>query len=155
MTPSFFQLIVKCKFPSLLCVILGGEHVPQHQLEVWWAKVKHVVVAYGMTETTIVSTVVEFSESTEHTSSNIIGLPFPNVTYYVLDIHMQPLPVGAMGELYIGGGGVGRGYLNRPDLTCETFIKNPFCPNNRSRIYKTGDMITLLPDGSIFLHWVE
>ncbi|MCP4318537.1 MAG: AMP-binding protein, partial [Hyphomicrobiales bacterium] len=149
-TPSIFELVINCELPSVMCITLGGEIVPQHQLEAWWDKVKHFVIGYGSTETTFGCTALEFEDSTKHVSSNIIGLPFPNVTYYVLDTHLQLVPVGVVGELYIGGDGVGRGYLNRPDLTCKAFIKNPFSSDDGSRIYKTGDMVKLLPDGSIF-----
>ncbi|MCP4319528.1 MAG: AMP-binding protein, partial [Hyphomicrobiales bacterium] len=121
MTPSLFQLISSCDLPSVVCIALSGEHTPQHYVETWQDKVKYFVIDYGPTETTIACTAMEFDDSTEHVSSNIIGLPFPNVTYYVLDAHLQPLPVGMMGELYIGGDGVGRGYLNRPDLTRKAF----------------------------------
>ncbi len=134
----------------MVCITLGGECVLQHQLDVWRDKVNHFVIDYGPTETTIACTALEFDESTEHTSPNIIGFPLPYVSYYVLDAHLQLLPVGVMGELYIGGDGVGRGYLNRPDLTRKAFIKNPFSSNEGSRIYKTGDMVKLLPDGCIF-----
>ncbi|MCP4319881.1 MAG: amino acid adenylation domain-containing protein, partial [Hyphomicrobiales bacterium] len=150
MTPSLFELVVNCNRPSVVCINLGGERVLQHQLDMWRENIKHFVISYGLTETTIACTSMEFDYRTEHVSSNIIGLPFPNVTYYVLDAHLQPLPVGVMGELYIGGDGVGRGYLNRSDLTCKAFIKNPFSSNDGSRIYKTGDIVKLLPDGSIF-----
>ncbi|MCP3665942.1 MAG: amino acid adenylation domain-containing protein, partial [Gammaproteobacteria bacterium] len=150
MTPPIFDLVVNCGLPSVVNIALGGERVLQHQVEGWRDRVKHFVIAYGPTETTVVCTALEFDENTEHMSSNIIGLPFPYVTYYVLDAHMQLLPMGVMGELYIGGGGVGRGYLNRPDLTRKVFIKNPFSSDNKNRIYKTGDMVKLLPDGSIF-----
>ncbi len=150
MTPSHFELVVHCDLPSVVCLNLGGEHVPQYYVEAWQDKVKYFVNAYGHTETAIACTGMEFDNSTEHKSSNIIGFPFPNVTYYVLDAHLQLLPVGVMGELYIGGDGVGRGYLNRPDLTRKAFIKNPFSSNEGSRIYKTGDMVKLLSDGSIF-----
>ncbi len=150
MTPSLFELVVDCDLPPVECIVLGGERVLQHQLEAWQDKVKHFVIAYGPTETAIACTALEFDNSTEHESSNIIGLPFPNVTYYVLDPYLQPVPVGVIGELYIGGDGVGRGYLNRPDLTRKAFIKNPFSSDEGSRIYKTGDMVKLLSDGSIF-----
>ncbi len=148
MTPSLFELIVKCDHPSLVCITLGGECVLQHQLEIWRDRVKHFVIAYGPTETDW-CTALEFDDNTEHASSNVIGFPLPYVTYYVLDTHLQPLPVGVMGELYIGGDGVGRGYLNHPDLTRKAFIKNPFSSDDGNRIYRTGDMIKLLPDGSI------
>ncbi|MCP3667766.1 MAG: amino acid adenylation domain-containing protein, partial [Gammaproteobacteria bacterium] len=149
MTPSVFELIVECSFPSLVCITLAGEHVPQHQLEMWRDKVQHFVVGYGPTETDM-CTAMEFNSSVEHRSSNIIGFPLPNVTYYVLDTHLQPVPVGVVGELYIGGDCVARGYLNRPGITRKAFIKNPFSSDDGSRIYKTGDMVKLLHDGSIF-----
>ncbi|MCP4663693.1 MAG: AMP-binding protein, partial [bacterium] len=150
MTPSLFELVVKCDLPSVVNIRLAGERVPQHQLEMWQGKTKHFVISYGPTETTTGCTAMEFDNNMEHASSNIIGYPLPHVTYYVLDTHLQLLPVGVMGELYIGDEGVGRGYLNRPDLTRKTFIKNPFSSGDSSCIYKTGDMVKLLPDGSIF-----
>ncbi len=122
----------------------------QHQLKMWQGKVKHFANVYGPTETTVWCSAMEFDDSTGHASSNIIGFPLPYVTYYVVDAHLQPVPVGVMGELYIDGDGVGRGYLNRPDLTRKTFIKNPFSSDDGRRIYKTGDIVKLLPDGSIF-----
>ncbi|MCP4319527.1 MAG: AMP-binding protein, partial [Hyphomicrobiales bacterium] len=121
MTPSLFELVVKCALPSVVSITLAGEHVPQQQLETWQDKVKHFVISYGPTETTIGCTAMEFDESTDHASSNIIGLPLPYVTYYVLDTHQQLVPVGVLGELYIGGHGIGRGYLNHSDLTRKAF----------------------------------
>ncbi|MCP3661368.1 MAG: AMP-binding protein, partial [Gammaproteobacteria bacterium] len=121
MTPSVFELVVKCDLSSLVCVALGVEVMLQHQMEMWQGDVKHFVNVYGPTETTVWCTSMEF-DTTEHALSNIIGFPLPYVTYYVLDAHRQPVPVGVIGELYIGGDGVGRGYLNRPDLTCKAFI---------------------------------
>ncbi len=152
MTPSAFELIVECDLPSLVCITLAGERVLQHQLEMWRYKVQHFVIGYGPTETDMCAA-MEFRSSVEHRSSNIIGIPLPNVTYYVLDTHLQPVPVGVVGELYIGGDCVAREYLNRPDLTCKAFIKNrfsSFSSDDESRIYKTGDMVKLLSDGSIF-----
>ncbi|MCP4091271.1 MAG: amino acid adenylation domain-containing protein, partial [Gammaproteobacteria bacterium] len=149
MTPSLFDVVVSCDLPSLVCVILAGERVPQRQLKMWRDKVKHFVIAYGNTET-VWATAMDFYNSTEYTSSNVVGFPLPHISCYVLDAHRQPVPVGVMGELYIGGDGVGRGYLNRPGLTRKAFIKNPFSCDGGSCMYKTGDMVKLLPDGSIF-----
>ncbi len=152
MTPSLFELVANCDLPSMVSIALGGGHTPQHYVKMWRDKVKYFVSAYGSTATTIACSVLDFDNSSGHASSDIIGLPFPNdVTYYVLDKNQQPLPVGVVGELYIGGDGVGRGYLNRPDLTRKAFIKNPLGSDDGSRIYKTGDMVKLLPNGSIFL----
>ncbi len=151
MTPSLFEHVVNHELPSVECITLGGECVLQHQLEMWHDKVKHFVIAYAPTEASIWCIAVEFDDRTEHMSSNVIGFPLPYVTYYVLDAHLHPLPVGMMGELYIGGDGVGRGYLNRPDLTRQAFIKNPFNSDDGSHLYKTGYIVKLLPDGSIFI----
>ncbi|MCP4314906.1 MAG: AMP-binding protein, partial [Hyphomicrobiales bacterium] len=149
MTPSLFDVVASCDLPSLVCMILAGERVPQHQLEMWQDKVNHFVIVYGNTET-VWATAMDFDNSARRTSSNIIGFPLPHISCYVLDKYRQPVPVGVMGELYIGGDGVGRGYLNRPDLTRKAFIKNPFSSDYGSHIYKTGDIAKLLPDGSIF-----
>ncbi|MFE1748583.1 condensation domain-containing protein [Coleofasciculus sp. H7-2] len=78
-----------------------------------------------------------------------IGRPIANIQVYVLDSHLQPVPIGVTGELYIGGDGLARGYLNRPDLTAERFISNPFSNQPKARLYKTGDLVRYQPDGNI------
>lgn len=85
-----------------------------------------------------------------------IGRPIANTEIYLLDSHLQPVPVGIPGELYIGGDGVARGYLNRPDLTAEKFVPNPLSNNPGARLYQTGDLARHLPDGNIeFLRRID
>ena len=86
--------------------------------------------------------------STEYVGEDVpIGTPIANTQMFILDRHMQPIPIGVTGEIYIGGAGLARGYLNRPDLTEQRFIQNPFDEN--ARLYRTGDLGRYLPDGNI------
>ena len=114
------------------------------------------VNAYGPTECTVESSLVVYSKETQQHAleQNSIGKPLSNMHYYVLDSALNPVPVGIVGELYIGGAGVARGYLNKPELTGERFIENPFATqedknNGYTRLYKTGDLVKWLPDGEI------
>ena len=78
-----------------------------------------------------------------------IGRPIANVKMYILDQNLRPMPMGAIGEIYISGAGIARGYLNQPELTEERFIFNPFEKDTKSRLYKTGDLASYLPEGEI------
>jgi amino acid adenylation domain-containing protein len=108
------------------------------------------VHVYGLSETTLDSTyfVATTAELDEHQLVPI-GRPFPNVQAYVLDAHRRPVPVGVTGTLYIGGAGVAGGYYNRPDLTAERFIADPFSEHHGARLYNTGDLARYLADGNI------
>jgi non-ribosomal peptide synthetase component F len=88
-------------------------------------------------------------ECTDSKEAPPIGRPLPNTQVYILDSQKQLVPIGVPGELYIGGVGVTRGYLNRPELTADRFILNPFSNDSGSRLYKTGDLVRYLPDGNI------
>lgn len=101
---------------------------------------------YGPTETTIWSTV---SRVRSAESRIPIGRPIANTEIYIVDSQLREVPVGATGELLIGGDGLARGYLNHPELTAERFIKNPFSQDKAARLYKTGDLCRRLPDGTI------
>jgi acyl-coenzyme A synthetase/AMP-(fatty) acid ligase/acyl carrier protein len=108
-----------------------------------------VVNNYGPTECTVVATsgVVQPGLCSDCVPS--IGRPISNVQVYILDEHLCQVPVNTPGELYIGGAGVARGYRNRPDLTAERFIRNPFSDQTELRLYRTGDAGSYLPDGQI------
>ena len=110
---------------------------------------------YGITETTVHVTYKKISEKIILEENKEIGKVIPDLKAYVLSSDLSPLPIGAIGELYVGGVGLARGYLNNPNLTVKRFIPNPFqskkekeC-NKNSRIYKTGDLVRWLPDGNL------
>ncbi len=102
---------------------------------------------YGPTETTVYATGTRIQKDTKIT----VGRPLTNCTAYVLDEHRQQLPVGATGELFLGGICVGAGYLNRPELTAERFIADPFSGKPGAQLYRTGDLARMLPTGEIDL----
>lgn len=102
--------------------------------------------AYGPTEGTVYATECALPQTDD---TPIIGHPIANTRIYILDGKGEPLPLGAIGELYIGGAGVARGYLNREELTRERFLKDPFVSGSDARMYRTGDLARWLPDGNI------
>jgi amino acid adenylation domain-containing protein len=106
---------------------------------------------YGPTEATVgvLTYAVQKNQNARSSSTVPIGRPLPNTRAFLLDRHMQPVPIGASGELHIGGDGLARGYLNRPELTAEKFVSNPFSDDPQARLYKTGDLARYLPDGNI------
>jgi len=134
-------------------LILGGE---SSRLD-WIERLRALAPAceiynhYGPTETTVGVLTYHVGPELPKTRSGTLplGTPLPNARVYVLDAAGQPLPAGEQGELCIGGSGVGRGYLNRPDLTAEKFIPDPFSPDPGGRLYRTGDVARYLPDGNI------
>ena len=138
----------------LRLVIVGNEKVLPDDLAAWqrldggrtaWMN------AYGPTEATITATIYEPAASSEvHPLYTVpIGRPITNKRVYILDSHLNPVPVGVTGELLIGGEGLARGYLNRPDLTAEKFIPDPFSTKPGARLYRTGDLARHLADGEI------
>jgi amino acid adenylation domain-containing protein len=142
-------------FPSSLrLVIIGGEAALPERLETWQARAPaHVCVAntYGPTETTIVATRCDLTgeNAPESAAKAPIGKPIANTQVYVLDPYLRPTPAGVPGELYIGGNGLARGYLGRPELTAATFVPAPFGGVAGARLYKTGDLVRYLPDDNL------
>jgi arthrofactin-type cyclic lipopeptide synthetase C len=108
-----------------------------------------IVHCYGPTETTTYATTFEVREVAENAESVPIGAPISNTQVYVLDAHQQPVPMGVTGELYIGGQGVALGYLNRPDLTAEKFLCDPFSEQPGALLYRTGDLARWLAPGQL------
>jgi len=104
---------------------------------------------YGPTECTVVATSGQVSSDKRPDRQPTIGRPIDNVQTYILDDDLQQVPVGAVGELCIGGAGLARGYLNRPEQDAEAFVLNPFSSLPNDRLYRTGDLTRYLPDGQI------
>jgi amino acid adenylation domain-containing protein len=136
--------------PGLRLVILGGEEALADRLALWQRRVGpsvRLVNTYGPTETTIVATRRELSGLTGGVVP--IGRPIAGARTWLLDRFFEPVPVGVRGELWIGGSGVARGYLGRPDLTAERFVPDPFGGEPGARLYRTGDLAVLRPDGDL------
>jgi len=139
---------------SVRLVIIGGEKAAFDRVEAWHKLVGdsvRLVNSYGPTETTVAATMCDLKPQDEGITRNVvpIGRPLANASVYVLDQSFRPVPIGAPGELHIGGPGVARGYVNRPELTNEKFIYDPFSDDRRARLYKTGDLVRYRPDGNI------
>ncbi|HEX8191018.1 MAG TPA: non-ribosomal peptide synthase/polyketide synthase [Pyrinomonadaceae bacterium] len=132
-------------------LVLGGEALAGEALE-WWranAPDARVVNEYGPTETVVGCCVYEVPAGAEPKGAVPIGRPIANTRLYVLDRRLQPVPVGVAGELYIAGDGVSRGYLNRPGLTAETFLPDPFADTPGARMYRSGDGARFRGDGTL------
>ncbi len=154
----------KSKVPNQLrLLVTGSEGVLPERLALWQQLVGDKVMwvnAYGPTEATITATIYKPQGLSNHsyTNSVSIGRPIGNTQIYILDKHLQPVPIGVPGELHIGGVGLSSGYLNLPELTEQKFIINPFNQSRLeekqeqlsiSKLYKTGDKARYLPDGNI------
>jgi amino acid adenylation domain-containing protein len=151
-TPTMASILMMdgaCRraFGPLKTLLIGGEPFPESLAQQLQGIVGgEVINMYGPTETTVWSTTYPVNNSKEGV---LIGRPIANTQIHILDHHLQPVPIGVDGEILIGGAGVVRGYLNRPELTAERFIKNPFAKGPNSRLYRTGDSARFLPDGNI------
>ena len=147
--PSMLRLFLEVNgiehCSSLRRVICSGEALPQEFARQFAARLPRVPLynLYGPTEAAIDVTAWRCGDDAGSTVP--IGRPIANIQTYVLDKEMMPLPVGVAGELYIGGIGVGRGYLNRPDLTAAKFVPDPLSTQPGARLYRSGDLVRWLP----------
>ncbi|HMC07779.1 MAG TPA: amino acid adenylation domain-containing protein, partial [Actinomycetota bacterium] len=147
-TPATWRMLIDSGWGGRpgLRVLCGGEALPVQLAGELRARSGELWNVYGPTETTIWST----AERVEEVGSTVsIGRPIANTSVYVLDARLQPVPRGARGELYIGGRGVARGYLDRPELTAERFVPDPFGDEPGARMYRTGDLARYRSDGRL------
>ncbi|MEO1521594.1 MAG: amino acid adenylation domain-containing protein, partial [Cyanobacteria bacterium J06633_2] len=138
-------------FSSLRYLLFGGEAVDPKWVKVVLehGKPENLLHVYGPTENTTFSSYYPVEAVSDDATTVPIGYPIANSQAYLLDKHLQLVPVGIPGELFLGGDGLAQGYLNRSELTSERFIPNPFSDDPEARLYKTGDLARYLPDGQI------
>jgi natural product biosynthesis luciferase-like monooxygenase protein len=155
-TPSLMRLLcadasaMEALLP-LQKLLLGGEALPPALAGQLMEALPNTRLfnMYGPTEATVWATTHEVTADDAAKSSVTIGRPFANVTVYIAGKALEPNPIGVPGELLIGGKGIARGYLGRPELTAEKFVADPFSDEPGARLYRTGDLARFLPDGSI------
>jgi len=147
-TPATWEILLKSHWQgsNKLKVICGGEALTQKLAKDLQNKCASLWNIYGPTENSVWSSIYQV-ESPETVIP--IGKPFANIEIYILDAHLQPVPIGVFGEIHLGGVGLTRGYLNLPQLTQEKFIPHPFKNDPQARLYKTGDLARYLSDGNI------
>jgi amino acid adenylation domain-containing protein/non-ribosomal peptide synthase protein (TIGR01720 family) len=143
--PPSYQAIIKDEILPVKTIVSAGEALNAALARELMQKGIKLINAYGPTENTVCALL---SEDPVHSTGCVtIGRPIGNVTAYILDSYLQPVPEGVAGELFLGGVQVARGYWKRPDLTQEKFIADPF--SNTGRLYRTGDVARWLPDGNM------
>ncbi|MDX6614894.1 MAG: hypothetical protein QOD75_4080, partial [Blastocatellia bacterium] len=147
-TPATWRMLLDAGWPGndRLRILCGGEALSRELANQLLAKSDALWNMYGPTETTIWSAVHHIDSTAGPVS---IGRPIANTAMFILDRNLNPVPLGAPGELYIGGDGLARGYLGRPALTAEMFTPDPFSADPVGRLYRTGDLARYLPNGTI------
>ncbi|MBT8342953.1 MAG: amino acid adenylation domain-containing protein [Desulfatitalea sp.] len=160
-TPSAFRQFIQAEEEcgsgdlALRLVIFGGEALEFESLRSWFERhgdqAPRLVNMYGITETCVHVTYRPVSQADLDSGigASIIGVPIPDLSTYVVDERLQLLPPGIPGELVVGGAGLARGYHARPELTAERFVKDPFSSKEGGRLYRSGDLVRLLPTGEL------
>jgi amino acid adenylation domain-containing protein len=158
-TPSAFKQFMQAEARldtgqklALRYVIFGGEALEMQNLAAWFERHgdqnPKLVNMYGITETTVHVTYRPLSAA-DLNSGSVIGVPIPDLQIYILDAYKQPVPIGVIGEIYVGGAGVAAGYLNREELTRQKFLPDTFRNEPGSLLYRTGDLARYLPSRDI------
>lgn len=150
LTPAHLELVKYEVFSeSVKCLILGGDNLSVNLATIVTNMNPNITIynEYGPTEATVGCMIHKFDPYSDSYKSVPIGIPAANTTLYVLDKEMKPVAQGIPGELCIGGDGLARGYINRPDLTSEKFVQNPF--DDSSKLYRSGDLVKFLSNGKL------
>jgi amino acid adenylation domain-containing protein len=160
-TPSAFSGLVDLERrtgrtvgPALRQVIFGGEALDAGRLSPWWERHAsdrpRLVNMYGITETTVHVTFRPVGpEDAWSGTGSAVGRPIPDLSVHVLEPRLEPAPLGVPGELHVGGAGLARGYLGRPEMTAERFVPDPFGAQIGARLYRTGDLARFRPSGEL------
>jgi amino acid adenylation domain-containing protein/non-ribosomal peptide synthase protein (TIGR01720 family) len=157
-TPSAFRQFIQAeesagqKQLALRHVVFGGEALEMQSLRPWFERhgdqMPQLVNMYGITETTVHVTYRPLSKD-DLDSGSVIGVPIPDLQIYILDPQQRPVPIGVPGEMYVGGAGLARGYLRRPELTAQRFVADSVTGKAGARLYRTGDLARFLPGHDI------
>jgi amino acid adenylation domain-containing protein len=158
-TPSAFYPLMRAEESvgqrelALRLVIFGGEGLELRSLAPWFDRHgderPQLINMYGITETTVHVTYRPLTADDARGATSYIGNPHPGLQVYILDEELRPAPLEVPGELYVGGAGLARGYVNRPELTSSRFIADPFGGEEGARLYRSGDQVCRLPNGDI------
>ncbi|MGW8460335.1 non-ribosomal peptide synthase/polyketide synthase [Bacillus atrophaeus] len=153
LTPAHLQVLKAMNIDNKTAIrkmIVGGENLSTRLAQSIYEQFEgriEICNEYGPTETVVGCMIYRYDSVRDRRESVPIGTAAANMSIYVLDENLKPVPIGVPGEIYISGAGVARGYLNRPELTAEKFVDDPFVPG--AKMYKTGDLAKWLPDGNI------
>jgi amino acid adenylation domain-containing protein len=147
-TPATWRMLLEAGWRGSpgLKILCGGEALSRPLADRLLERSAELWNLYGPTETTVWSTVQAVTAGAGHIP---LGRPIANTRLHVLGPDLRPVPIGVAGEMYIGGDGLARGYLHRPELTAERFLPDPFADDPAARLYRTGDLVRVLPDGTI------
>jgi amino acid adenylation domain-containing protein len=155
-TPAHLELLNKQLSPEEMSgitkvLVIAGEALNAERLSKWreFAPATRLFNEYGPTETTVGCCAYEVQAEDPTNGPVPIGSPITGAELYVLDLNLHPVSPGVIGELYVGGAGVGRGYFNKPELTRERFLDDPFSGRSGARMYKTGDLVRFREDGTL------
>ncbi len=145
-TPSQLDTLPEGEYPALQTLIVGGEACSA-ATAARWSRGRRLFNAYAPTEATVYAMAMRYLGNDGRMPR--LGGPIANIQIYLLDPHLQPVPIGIPGEIHVGGAGLARGYLNQQALTAEQFVPDPFSRVPGARLYKTGDLARFLGDGEI------